>query len=141
MSGDAVRELATLRDVSLADLRARLGKADVQPDVRYGQMDGLEMLHAPGAHPAIFFFRDGQLAVAHLPDPDLAPAAVAELVGDDPPRLRSRAGKHAWALVRAEEGVAVTEDDGRIRFVEVFPPTTFEDYRDRIYAPPPHFVE
>ena len=88
-----------------------------------------------------FFFRDGQLVVAHLPDPDLPPAAVAELVGDDPPRLRSRAGKHAWALVRAEEGVAVTEDDGRIRFVEVFPPTTFDDYRDRIHAPPPHFVE
>ena len=95
VSGDAVRALAALRDVSLADLRARLGGADVQPDVRYGQMDGLEMLHAPGANPAIFFFRDDRLVVAHLPDPDLAPAAVAELVGDDPPRLRSRAGKHA----------------------------------------------
>jgi hypothetical protein len=137
----AVRELAALRDVSLPDLRERLGGVEGQPDARYGRMDGLELLHAPGAHPAIFFFRDGRLVVAHLPDPDLAAGELDELLGEDPPRLRSRAGKHAWALVRAEEGLAVTEEDGQVRYVEVFPPTTFEDYRDRIHTPPPHFVE
>jgi hypothetical protein len=137
----AVRELAALRDVSLPDLRERLGGVEGQADARYGRMDGLEMLHAPGAHPAIFFFRDDRLVVAHLPDPDLAPDEVAALVGEDPPRLRSRAGKHAWAHVRAEEGLAVTEEDGEVRYVEVFPPTTFEDYRDRIHTPAPHFVE
>jgi hypothetical protein len=137
----AVRELAALRDVSLPDLRERLGGVEGQGDARYGRMEGLEMLHAPAAHPAIFFFRDGRLVVAHLPDPDFAPDEVRELLGDDPPRLRSRAGKHAWALVRAEKGLAVTEEDGQIRYVEVFPPTTFEDYRDRIHTPAPHFVE
>ena len=43
--------------------------------------------------------------------------------------------------VRADEGLAVTEEDGRVRFAEVFPPTTFEDYRERIHTPAPKFVE
>lgn len=136
---DTLSELLSLRDASLSDLQARLGPADVHPDAGYGQMTGLTRVRAPASHPGVFYFRDGGPVVARLADPDAN--AARELVGDDAPRLRSPAGKRAWVSVRADEGVAVTELEGDVVYVEVFPPTTFEDYRDRIHRPAPHFVE
>jgi hypothetical protein len=129
--------------MSLADLTELLdaspaGGDALQTDAGYGAMRGLEMLDTPDG---ILFFRDGELVVAHVPDPSLSSDELARFTADDVPRLRSRAGKHASVHVRADEGLAVTEEDGRVRFVEVFPPTTFDDYRDRIHTPPPKFVE
>ena len=62
-------------------------------------------------------------------------------VGDEAPTLRSAAGKRARVHVRAEEGLAVADEGGRVRYVEIFPPTTFEDYRSRIHRPAPKFIE
>jgi len=128
----SLAELAALRDA------APPRGAQVQSDAGYGSMRGLEMVEAPEG---ILFLRDGALAVVHVPDPSLSPDELARFTAGDVPRLRSRAGKHAWVHVRADEGLAVTEEDGRVRFAEVFPPTTFEDYRERIHTPPPKFVE
>jgi hypothetical protein len=128
--------------VSLADLaalrEARSAGEPTETGVGYGSMRGLDMVDSPGA---ILFFRDGALAVAHVPAPSLTDAELARFTGEEVPSLRSRAGKHARVHVRADEGLAVTEEDGRVRYVEVFPPTTFDDYRDRIHTPPPPFVE
>ena len=128
----SLAELAALRDA------APPPGAEAQTGAGYGSMRGLEMVEAPEG---ILFLRDGELAVVHVPDPSLSPDELARFTGDEVPRLRSRAGKHAWVHVRADEGLAVTEEDGRVRFAEVFPPTTFEDYRDRIHTPPPKFTE
>ena len=132
-----------LRDSSLAHVRAALGPGDAElvADAGYGQMSGLTMLHAPGADPAIFFFEDGRLAVLRVDDPPVDASELLARVGADAPRLRSAAGKHARVHVRAEDGLAFADEAGRIRYVEVFPPTTFDDYRDRIHQPPPKFVE
>jgi hypothetical protein len=134
----AVQDLLGMRDAALADLRAR-PDADLMADVRYGQMTGLTRLHAPESSPAIFYFRDGRLAVARLVHPDEREAR--ELLGESAPELPSSAGKRASVRVRADRGIAVTEEDGHVVYVEVFPPTTFEDYRDRIHELPPKFVE
>jgi hypothetical protein len=136
---DPLGELLSLRDATLADLQARLGPGEVDDDDAYGQMDGLTSFYAPASHPAVFYLRDDRLVVGQLAEPDEDGARA--LVGPDAPRLRSIAGKRAWVHVGAPEGVAVTELDGDVLYVEVFPPTTFEDYRDRIHTPPPHFIE
>jgi hypothetical protein len=127
----SLADLAALRDATPAG-------GPVESDVGYGAMRGLDMVDGPDG---ILFFRDGALAVAHVPDPELSDAELARFTAEDVPQLRSRAGKHAWVHVRADEGLAVTEEDGRVRYVEVFPPTTFDDYRERIHSPPPKFVE
>jgi hypothetical protein len=139
----ALDEWMALRDASLAQARAELGaeNAELVADAGYGQMDGLTMLHAPDAHPGIFFFRDGRLAVLRVEDPDVDGGELLARVGDEAPTLRSAAAKHALVHIRAEDGLAVADEGGRIRYIEIFPPTTFEDYRSRIYQPAPKFIE
>jgi hypothetical protein len=129
--------------MSLADLAALRDAApppggETESGAGYGSMRGLEMVEAPEG---LLFFRYGELAVAHVPDPSLTRDELARFTAGDVPRLRSRAGKHAWVHARADEGLAVTEEDRRVRYVEVFPPTTFDDYRERIHVEPPKFVE
>lgn len=126
----SLRELAALREAT--------PHGEVHRDAGYGRLTGLEMAQQDDA---ILFFDGGRLVVAHVPDPELAPAELARFTAEDVPRLRSHAGKHAWVHVRADEGLAVTEEDGRAVAVEVFPPTTFEDYRDRLHTPAPKFIE
>jgi hypothetical protein len=139
---NGLEDWLALRDASLAEVRARLGAdaAELVPDAGYGQMTGLAMVHAPG-DPAIYFFADARLAVLRVEEPRIDAAELLERVGEDAPTLRSAAGKHVWVHVRAGDGLAVAEDHGRIAYVEVFPPTTFEDYERRIHQPPPAFVE
>jgi hypothetical protein len=129
-------DLLALRDATEAQVRARLGDADVGTDVGYGHLTGLTRIS--GGDGPSFYFRDGRLVVARLSEPGDEASA---LVPGDAPRLRSSAGKRAIARVDAAAGVAVTEEDGDVRYVEVFPPTTFEAYRDELHRPPPHFVE
>lgn len=140
MSGLA--DWLALRDASLAQVRARLGAeaAELVPDAGYGQMTGLAMVHAPG-DPGHYFFADGRLAVLRLEEPDVDAGELLERVGADAPTLRSAAGRHVWVHVSAPDGLAVAEDHGRVAYVEIFPPTSFEDYERRIHQPPPTFVE
>jgi hypothetical protein len=132
----SIHDLLALSELQLPDLEARLHSPETHRDVRYGQMTGLTMLNAPDA---VFYFSDAGLAVARLVDPD--PDEADELLARGGERLRSSAGKRATVHVQADRGLAVTEEDGEVRYVEVFPPTTFDDYRERIYKPPLKFVE
>jgi hypothetical protein len=140
-------EWLALRDRPAAELQAELGleEADLPSGANFGHMTGLAMLHSPAAHPGVFFFQDGRLAVLYVEDPsahapDLTREALEAAVGDDAPALPSRAGKRSEVRVAADRGLAVSTSGEGADFVEIFPPTSFEDYRDRIYRKPPKFV-
>ena len=139
----ALDDWIALREATLAQVRAQLGAehAELFADAGYGQMQGLTMLHAPDAHPGIFFFRDGRLAVLRVEHPEDEAGSLLARVGADAPTLRSAAAKRAFVHVRAEDGLAVADEDGHVIYVEIFPPTTFEDYQDRIHRAAPHFTE
>jgi hypothetical protein len=55
--------------------------------------------------------------------------------------LRSRQGKRAMIELDAQRGVAFSRDDDEVGFVEMFPPTTVEDYRERIWFDPGDFIK
>lgn len=65
--------------------------------------------------------------------------ALVEALGTEGRELRSRQGKAALLHVVADRGIAWSEEDGEIGFVELFPPSTFEEYEDEIYVEPPPF--
>ncbi|WP_426593947.1 hypothetical protein ACPPVS_00410 [Cellulomonas sp. McL0617] len=66
-------------------------------------------------------------------------ADLVAAVGSDGDHLRSRQGKTARLHVVAEDGIAWSEENGQVAFVEIFPPTSFEDYTREIYVEPPAF--
>jgi hypothetical protein len=65
---------------------------------------------------------------------------LARIAGSDGETLRSRQGKSALMHVVADKGIAWSEDDGEVGFVELFPPTTLNGYQKTIYREPPKFI-
>ena len=133
----AVAALAELRGLSFAEVLARFD-AEVSEGVRYRGMDGLTALHnderLPHAH---FFFRGGQLQAIYI-------AAGLALAGVRPAELAAELGAPAAVLdgpagrqrVYPAQGLAFAEDDGAVTALELFPPTTLEDYRARLWVEP-----
>jgi hypothetical protein len=108
----------------------------------YQALHDLEVIPTPGkawiyvrgdAVKVIYF---GELALPR----GLRSDTLRDALGSDGEELRSRQGKRATLHVVAERGVAWSEEDGNVGFVEVFPPTTLDAYRTEIYGKSPRFL-
>jgi len=111
---------------------------DVHEDVRYEGLDNLTEIHVPEKHPARFFFRGDRVVLVYIGDEsflsELTPSSIEVILGKKRERLRSRAGRMANHWVYPRLGIAYSEDQGAIAFVELFQPTTMEGYLS-IYRP------
>ena len=136
-------ELLRLSGAALADAATALG---ADPDDReevdgYEALTDLDVIAAPGG--ARIYLRGEDVVMIYvgrgaLPDSTDADALEAA-VGSAGKELRSRQGKRAHIHVVAKQGVAWSELDGTVGFLELFPPTTFKDYQATIYAEPAPF--
>jgi hypothetical protein len=104
-------------------------------------MSGLSVLNLPKRFGARVFFDGDAVAIVSIPDPAIAPDAIRSLMGDDVVQLRSRQGKRATIELDAARGLAFSSDDDEVGFIEAFPPTTADDYRERIWFEPPAFTK
>lgn len=142
-----LRAWRALLDRSLADQRPEVDASAISTGARYGALESLTVVRDREYFPGNLYF-DGErpvLALVESPSsaaPDLTDEALLALLGDAVEWLGSRAGKLSSLRVAAERGLAVSEQLGtKVDYLELFPPTSFEDYRERIYAPPPRFVK
>jgi hypothetical protein len=130
-----------LRDLSRAEVEATPG-ATVAEDVAYERVQGVDRVSTPEAH---FFFDGDRLRVVYISDASFGDVPAAPLV-DELGRgevLRSRSGKHSTMHAWPERGLAasVDEEEGRLEFVEVFPPMSLDEYLAGIYEEPaPHLM-
>ncbi|WP_029136661.1 hypothetical protein [Nakamurella lactea] len=108
----------------------------------YQGMTGLDAIDTPGG--GCLYLRGEELVLIYLGDAALPTGlddeSLRTALGTAGDELPSREGKTASLHVVADQGVAWSEDNGAIGFVELFPPTTGRDYRRRIYRKPPKFV-
>jgi hypothetical protein len=107
---------------------------------------GLADLDVIDAAPGIrIFLRGDDVVLIYVGEAGLPAgvddAALQAALGSDGENLRSRQGKLAELHVVAARGVAWSEVDGEVGFVEVFPPTTLEAYQRDIYLEPPVFKQ
>lgn len=134
----------TLLSLSESEIRQRLGPdAYEDPESEYEGLEDVLELRNEAVFPGSIYLRDGAVELIYAPRAALEGVAKEELEAEltgEPERLRSRAGKKANLLVRADQGVAYSADRDRVHFVEVFPPCTLEDYRERIYIDPGAFI-
>jgi hypothetical protein len=137
----------TLLERPLAEQRGAIDAGAISADARYGALGGLTLVRDRAYFPGLLYF-DGErpvLALVEFPAAvatDLDDAALLAYVGDDVEWLGSRAGKLSSLRVAAERGIAVSEQFGtKVDYLELFPPTTFDDYRERIHVEPPQFVK
>jgi hypothetical protein len=106
-------------------------------DRSFEKLQGVTQWHNPGAHPGYFIFQGDELAVIYVDDEtamtELSLAQIQRDLGPPEAELRSRAGKAVPLYVSASKGVAYAADDEGVYYVQIFAPTTAEDYQSRIY--------
>src|SRR5262245_19384758 len=114
-----------LRGLSRGELLERAPDAAIEEDVRYERLRPVARVRARDVWPGYFYFEGDRQAMLYAGDPEGAdPDALAAALGDGGHELRSRAGKRAVLRVWPEQGVAFSEEDGAVDFLEVFAPTT-----------------
>lgn len=132
----ALADLLALRGLGRDAVRARLGGEDAVPDVAYERLAGVDRLSTSAGH---FFFRGEQQVMLYVPAAALADIAPGELeaeLGEPAARMRSRAGGDSEFRVYPQRGVAFSTDGRVVEILEIFPPTTLEDYVERIWNDP-----
>lgn len=136
-----------LRDLNIDQVAAMFGLTPEQaiPERRYGQVAGLREFSHPDAHAGAVLFRGDKFMLFYIEDlaDELAlitPAFLQRYLGGAGVTLRSRAGKRCRQHVYAERGIAYSACDDAINFLEIFPPTTLEEYRNTLYQEPSKFT-
>jgi hypothetical protein len=145
VAGHELDELRALLDLSRDEVRARFGIDDsgVDPDVAYESLRGVDCLYEPSSFPGHFFFRGDKLELIYVPRAALADTdldALRAALGEPASTLSSRTGEDSSLLVYPEQGVAFATDGERVEIVEIFPPTTPDEYRSKIYKEPPERI-
>jgi hypothetical protein len=145
VAGYQLDELLALRTLTRDEVQARfaIDESGVDPDVAYEGLRGLDCLYKPSAFPGHFFFRGNEPALIYIPRSALADTdagALRQALGEPAATLSSRTGEDSSLLVYPEQGVAFATDGESVEIVEVFPPTTLDEYRTRIYKEPPERI-
>jgi hypothetical protein len=136
-----------LRGRPLTALQTDLGfPADaLKQPARYSNLGDLIRLYDKRIHPARFYFHgDGSFVLIYLEYPaaefpELAPDALRSLFGAPAARWPSRADDDHFQYVYPAAGVAYSAGHAEVSFVEIFQPTTLEQYRAQFYLDPTQF--
>lgn len=138
-------QLLLLSGASLADAIDIAGAFGEQREhiTGYQGLNDLEVIVAPGGER--IHVRGNNVVLVYVGSTALPKALTSDslrtAVGSNGELLPSRQGKLAELHVVADRGVAWSEVDGELGFVELFPPTTLAAYRREIYLQPPVFSQ
>jgi hypothetical protein len=127
-----------LRDRSRDDVEHAATAA--APGVAYNRIEAVDRYSTPEGE---FYFRGPNLVMVHISERVLRDEPAGPVIAElgDGERLQSRAGKDSILWVWADRGLAASVSyNDRLEFVEVFPPTTIEHYRDAVYREPRPFI-
>lgn len=138
---ELLAEWMAWRDISRGELLRRLTSTEssVGHGVGYAHMEGLDRIAVPSYCPARFYL-DGErvvlIGIAH--DERLAKLKPDELEALFPPEaaLKSRVYGTDSQFVNARAGIAWTIFSDRVVTIELFHPTTVEQYKAHFYVEP-----
>ncbi len=108
------------------------------------RLTGLTRFRNWDAHPGQVYFRDGQFVLFYVEDVSrevLSPKWLREYLGKPAAVLPSRAGKDHQQYVYPQKGVAFSADADAVSFLEIFPPTSLEEYKSQFYWDPGAFTK
>ena len=137
-----------LRDLTRDEIESRfgIGADGVAEGVKYQGLTGVTRLSNLDRFPGHFFFEPGsdRPAMVYIGDRDtlrsLRAGELMEALGGEGVRLRSRAGKRVVQHAYPDAGIAFAAEGDEIKLLEIFPPTTREDYESRIHVDPGPFI-
>ena len=129
------------------EICARLGlkSLKINHEERYGNLSGMDELWKTGKTPGHFYFAHGGCALIYIEDvggelDDIQLKDLQALLGEAESSLGSRAGKTNHTYVYPDQGLAFSASRSAVDYLEIFSPTTLEDYQSRYYTKPSPFV-
>ncbi len=134
-----------LLDLSEDDVIARYNPESraVESPVGYMQFTPATRIQTPDGH---FYFRDGKLALLYVSDwaleqsgGDFTRDGLLKALGAPGEVLQSRAGRANKQYVYPALGLAFSASAETVDFIEFFPPTRLENYKQMFYGEPPQF--
>ncbi len=138
---DEIRSLGSM-DLDAAAAYLGVDVGDRYEITGYGKLQDVDVLESEEMG-IRFLLRDDDVVLVYVGaaalDDDVDAGVVAESIGTAGDRLRSRQGKRAHLHVVAEQGIAWSELDGQIGWMELFPPRSLAAYVADIYQEPPRF--
>ncbi len=139
-----INDARALLGLSLDEVRRVLGTAaTIVSGDEYQGMEDVVSVENREVFPGTVYLKEGNVELVYIAFRGLSSFGEADLrtrFGDNPVRLRSRAGKRANLWVFAEQGVACSSRAGELDFLEVFIPCTQREYEERIYRDPGPFI-
>ena len=144
MGTDALDRWLQMRDVTEAEVLGRYTPppAAITPNVSYFGLSPVTRVQTPDGD---FHFQADRLVLLFLDDYVLQKGgkftrdALLETLGTPAAVLQSRAGRPNKQYVFPEQGVTFSASSEGVDFVEIFPPTDLDTYRQTFYREPPAF--
>jgi hypothetical protein len=140
LAGVDLADWMALRDLEQPQLLERLGlgENDIATGVAYQGLRPVDRVDAEARH---VYLRDGRVVMVYGAIDRPGADEFEQALGGPGHELRSRGGKRAVMHVYPEQGIAVSTKGSIVQFLEVFPPTTIDAYRDEIYVEPRPFIQ
>lgn len=134
------------RDISREELLRRLTSTEssIGHGFRYGHTSGLDLISVDSYCPAQFYLEGEKVVLIYVgSDEDLARLKPEELAELFPPeaRLASREHTNFRHYVNAGAGIAWSATSDEVALLELFHPTTVEQYKARFYEEPGPFIK
>ena len=137
---DTLQNLLALRNLHWSEIKERykIKEEHIESDSTYQKLSGLIEIYNPDVFPVRFFLLNDNVLLIYTSDlaivDTLDGKKIKEQYGmEDENYLRSRAGKKSNLMVYPEAGFAVSIKNNEVDFIEVFHPTTLEQYKKDIY--------
>lgn len=133
-----LESLLKFRNYTFSSLKKEfdIQESDIITEVEYLKLKDLTVIDKEGILPGSFYFSGENLTMIYIEDPNilstLSVEEILETCGEGEV-LRSRAGKTSIMHVYPEQGFALSTSGKSLDFMEVFPPTSIENYKRKVY--------
>lgn len=132
-------------DQNLMETKARLSlkDGDIQNGFSYGNLQDLSTIVLSDNLPSTLYFKDGEFVLLYVSGGQTT-YTVASLHKQYPKTeviTPSRAGKRFSHYVVPDKGIAWSDDGEELAFIEIFPSTTIQGWKEKLYKHPGDFYK
>lgn len=121
--------------------RFPIAESEIDRESFYGELSGLTVLYDFDTYPGHFIFKDGRCILFYVEDisdalGEMTPEDLVNILGGPATDLPSHAGRASRHYVYPSRGIGYSANYKSVDYMEVFAPTTLDDYLARFYRKP-----
>lgn len=123
-------------DLDALKQKFNIEESDLDHEVGYQKLKNLTRVRKEKLLPGHFYYYGNSVSIIYVNDRTVLDTLEMETIYNRYGRgeiLPSRMGKNSRLHLYASHGFAVSEHEDKVDFMELFPPTTIEQYKENVY--------